>query len=66
MLFFEDPRPPSNRIHENESVQIMLTFEATTKREISFLDKVCHVTYEWKGEFKENVHTVGNGYKKSA
>jgi len=28
-----------------------------TKGEIWFLDKVCHVTYEWKGELKENVYT---------
>jgi hypothetical protein len=27
------------------------------KGQISFLDKVCHVTYQSKGELKKNMHT---------
>jgi hypothetical protein len=34
----------------------MLTFDPMTKGQISFLDKVCHVT-SIEGELKENVHT---------
>jgi len=35
----------------------MLTFDPMTKHQVSFLDQIYYVTYQSKGELKENVHT---------